>query len=231
MSLETKSVEGQEWRCVECRAQHIRSGRQQGQARGLFIDRFCRLIQCRIDLGGIGMIPGCGRAKLKTQLSAGRENENTSELPGITLDRGLSRPTSQRANRVSDQPRRRNLAMPTTKPRCAIRMQIGIHEQKALYLELFAKRLGEIPISISDDHDLDALISPRLHRVAQLRDLLTTEQSTKMAQEDQNDGPVLPQVAQPNGLVRCRIDQRDRRETGRNSHRDLLSGLASSTEF
>ena len=106
------------------------------------------------------MIPGCGRPKLKMQLSAGRENENTSKLPGITLDRGLSRPASQRTNRVSDQLRRRNLAMPSTKPRCAIRVQIGIHQQKSLYFELLAKRLGEAPISISYDHDFYALISP-----------------------------------------------------------------------
>jgi hypothetical protein len=231
MSLKSKSVEGQEWGRVECGTQYIRRGRQQRRPGRLFIDRFCRLVEGRIDLGGFGMIAGGGRAKLETQLPPTRKNEHTAELPGITLHGGLSCPASQRADRVSDQLRRRNLAMATTKTSSAIRMQIGIHEQKALYLELFAKRLGEIPISISYDHDLDALISPRLHRVAQLRDLLTTEQSTKMAQEDQNDGPVLPQVAQPNGLVRCRIDQRDRRETGRNSHRDLLSGLASSTEF
>jgi hypothetical protein len=225
MSLETKSVEGQEWGYVECRAQHIRSGRQQGQPRGLFNDRFCRLIQCRIDLGGIDMIPGCGRPKLKTQLSAGRENENTPELPGITLDSGLSRPASQRTNRVSDQLRRRYLTMPATKLRSAIRMQIGIHEQQALYLELLAKRLGEAPISISYDHDFGALISPRLHRVTQLRDLLTTEESTKVAQEDENDGPVLPEITQTDRVVRYRVDQSDRRETGRNSHGDLLAGV------
>jgi hypothetical protein len=127
------------------------------------------------------MISGSGRPKLKTQLSAWGENENTSKLPGITLDRGLSCPASQRTNRVSNQLRRRNFAKPTAKTRSAVRMQIGIHEQKALYLELLAKRLSEAPISISYDHDLDALISPRFHRVTQLRDLLTTEESAKVA--------------------------------------------------
>jgi hypothetical protein len=102
-------------------------------------------------------------------------------------------------------------------------MQIRVDEQEALYLEFLTKRLCKVPISIPHDDDFDALISPRLHRVTQLRDLLTTEQSTEVAQEDENNRLVLPQIAQTNWLVRCRIDQGDRREAGRTTHGHLLS--------
>ena len=71
-------------------------------------------------------------------------------------------------------------------------MQIGIDEQGALNVEFFAKDLGEIAVPISHDHHVDALLSPRSHRVTQLRDLLTTEESTEVAQEDEYDGPILP---------------------------------------
>ena len=89
-------------------------------------------------------------------------------------------------------------------------MKIGIDEQEALDLEFFSKRLGEISIPVSDDHDVDAPSSPCLHRVAQLHDLLTTEESTEMPEENENDDPVLPQIAQSNGHIRRRIDQCDR---------------------
>jgi len=170
------------------------------------------------------MIPSSRGPKLKTQITAWRKDENASKLPRIALHGGLPRPISQRTNRVSDQPRRGDLATPATKTGSAIRMQIGIHEQKALYPEFFSKRLGEAPIPIPDDHDSDALISPRLHRLTQLRDLLTTEESTKVAQENQNDGSVSPEIAHTDRLIRCRVDQCDRREASRTTQGDLLSG-------
>jgi hypothetical protein len=105
-------------------------------------------------------------------------------------------------------------------------MQVGIHEEQSLDLELLAKSFGKASISISHDHDFDALISPRSYRVAQLRNLFTTEKSTEVPQEDENDGLVLPQIAQADRAFRCRIDQRDRRETGRTTQVNLLSGGA-----
>ena len=65
--------------------------------------------------------------------------------------------------------------------------------------ELFAKGLCEAPVTVPDDHHFDATISPCLHRVTQLRNLLTAEESTKVTQEDQNDDTVLPEVAQADG--------------------------------
>jgi len=121
------------------------------------------------------MIPsGCG-SKLKPEISAGRKDEHTAELPGITLHGGLSCPASKCTNRISDQLRRSHLTTPAPKTRSPIRMQIGIDEQKALYFEFLTKRLCKVSVPVPHDHDFDALISPRLHRVTQLRDLLTTE--------------------------------------------------------
>ena len=148
------------------------------------------------------MAARCG-SKLEPEISARRKDEHTSELPGITLHGGLSCTASQGTNRISDQLRRSHLTTAAPKTRCAIRMQIGVDEQEALYLEFLTKRLCKVPISIPHDDDFDALISPRLHRVTQLRDLLTTEQSTEVAQEDENNRLALPQIAQTDWLVRC----------------------------
>jgi hypothetical protein len=40
-----------------------------------------------------------------------------------------------------------------------------------------------------------------LNRVAQLRNLLTAEESTEVAQEEEDDRSILPQVAEANGLI------------------------------
>jgi hypothetical protein len=91
--------------------------------------------------------------------------------------------------------------MSTSKTGSTIGMKIRIDEQQALDLELFTEILGEISIPVANDDDFDAERSPRLNRVAQLRNLLTAEESTEVAQEDEDDRSILPQVAEANGLI------------------------------
>jgi len=221
--LETYSVEGQEGGRIERRAQGIQRRGQYRRRWNFLVDRFGRLLERRLDLGRVGMISCDGRAMLETQLAARCKNEDATELPSVSLYRRLTSATSQRTNRIPDQLGRRHLATPAPETRRAVGMQIGVDEQSPLDLEFFAKRQSKIAVSVSHDHDVDILSRPRLHRVTQLRDLLTAKESTEVAQEDQNDRPVPPEVAKANGFTGIGIDQCDRRETSRTTQGILPS--------
>ena len=97
-------------------------------------------------------------------------------------------------------------------------MQVGIDEEAPLPLEVLAERLGEGPVAVADDDDLDALRAPGPHPVAQLRDLLTAEESAEVSEEDQDGRPVPPEIAQPDGLVGRGVDERDGREARGSAH-------------
>jgi hypothetical protein len=199
VSLESEAVKGQEWRCIECRPQGIERRRKQRRALCLFVDRLGGLFERRFDVVGIRVVPRHCRAMLETQFAARPEDQHATQLPSIALHGCLARPTSQSTNRISDQLRRRHLATPTPKLRRSVGMQVRVDEQMTFDFELFAKGLREAAITVPDDHHFDAPISPCLHRVTQLRNLLTAEESTKVTQEDQNDDTVLPEVAQADG--------------------------------
>ncbi len=138
------------------------------------------------------MVPGGRRAKLKTKVPARGKDEDTPELPGIALDGILSRAGSQGPDRVPDQLRRREFPTTPSKSRRSIGVELRIDEQQTLEFEFRAEILGEAAGAVSNDHDFDALVAPGFDRVTQLRDLLTTEESTEMSQEDQHDHSVLP---------------------------------------
>jgi hypothetical protein len=97
----------------------------------------------------------------------------------------------------------------------AIGVKIRVDQQSPFDLELFAKVLCEFSVSIPNDDDFDSLATPGLHRVTQLRDLLTTKESTEMPQKEQDDSTGLPQIAETDGQIGRGIDQGDRREAGR----------------
>ncbi len=105
-------------------------------------------------------------------------------------------------------------------------MKIRIDQEPSFNFEFLPKVFGEISITVSHDDDIDTLIPPRSHRVAQLRELFSTEESTEMTKKDENDAPALPQLAEANGAISRRVDQCDRCQSGRGTHVNLLSGLA-----
>jgi hypothetical protein len=111
----------------------------------------------------------------------------------------------------------------------AIGVKIRVDQQSPFDLELFAKVLCEFSVSIPNDDDFDSLATPGLHRVTQLRDLLTTKESTEMPQKEQDDSTGLPQIAETDGQIGRGIDQGDRREAGRATQSVFLLGRATTT--
>ena len=148
------------------------------------------------------MVTGRLGAILKKQIAPRCQHEHTAELPWVTQHSTGARSFAQRAKGISDQLWGSNLAMSTSKAGRAISMEVRINEQQALDLEFLSEILCEISVPVADDDDFDTERSPRLNRVTQLRNLLTAEESTEVAQEDEDDRSILPQVAEANGLVR-----------------------------
>ena len=71
--------------------------------------------------------------------------------------------------------------------------------------------------AVADDDELGPPLSNLVDLVAQLRDLLTTEQSAEVADEHQDDWPLLPELSEPFSVPRP-IGELDTRELACDSH-------------
>ena len=75
---------------------------------------------------------------------------------------------------------------------CAISRALLVHQQRKRDTRLFAKRAGIGLVSEPNRGQARALLQESLFVIAQLRDILTAEDSSVMAQEDDDRGVLFP---------------------------------------
>ena len=80
-------------------------------------------------------------------------------------------------------------------------LQPRIGEQTERHPLFFVKALRLLRRSVADRDQLGAGLRDLACGVAQLRDLLLAEQSPEVTQEHENDGRLLPEIAEPDGLA------------------------------
>jgi hypothetical protein len=154
------------------------------------------------------------------QVPVAPDHEHASELPGVSLDRALARSSAERPKRVPRQAWRESLDATAPEASRAIGPQLGVHEQRAVELVVLPEGGGEVRGSVSHDDEFRAAAANPVDPVAQLRDLLTAEQSAEVSDEDEDDRLVFPQGAQADGLPRP-VAQFDSREPSREPRRPL----------
>lgn len=91
------------------------------------------------------------------------------------------------------EPGRQQLYATAPKSRGTIRTKLRIHEDRAVEREVLPERGCKVRRAVADDDQLRSSSPNLVDAVAQLRDLLPAEQSAEMADEDQDDRPVLPE--------------------------------------
>ena len=166
----------------------------------LFLDRFAASsVERRQDLVDRRVVPRLAAHVAIGQLPVRPDHEDAAELPGVSLDRALARAGAQCAERVPRQARRQDLDATAPQPGRAIGAQLGIHEQRAVELEVLAKGCGKVRRPVSDDDQLGSASANLVDPVAQLRDLLAAEQSAEVADEDEHDRSLPPERAEPLG--------------------------------
>jgi hypothetical protein len=139
------------------------------------------------------MVSGFAAQVAVAQVSAGTDHEHAAELPGISLDIGLAGSRAESPQGVERESRRKQLD-PTSPEACgAIRAELGIYQDRTVELEVLSKGCGKVLGSIPDNDELGTPSANLVDPVAQLRDLLTTEQSAEVADEDEHDRLLLPE--------------------------------------
>jgi hypothetical protein len=122
------------------------------------------------------------------------------------------------------QARRKHLDSTAPQARGAVGAQLRIHQERAVELEVFAKGGRKICGAVANDDEVGSPRSNLVDLVAQLRDLLTTEQSSEVADEDEDNWLLLPVLRQRSGFPRP-IGKLDPRQPARDSHDGSLSSL------
>jgi hypothetical protein len=79
--------------------------------------------------------------------------------------------------------------------------QLRVHQERAVELEVLTKRDGKVLGTVPNDDELGTPSTDLVDLVAQLRDLLTTEQSAEVADEDEDDRLLLPERFQTYALA------------------------------
>ena len=141
-------------------------------------------------------VVACNLADMRIRDRVARpDDKHATELPWVAVNAGLTGARAQRPRSVDEQSRREQLQVSSTQPRSAVRAQRGVNEHRAIQPELLAEPSREQCGSISDDDKLCAAFADRVDRVAQLRDLLTAEQSTEVSDESEDDRTFGPERA------------------------------------
>ena len=125
-------------------------------------------------------------------VSARSYHEHAPELPDISLRAGRAKARAQRAQCSEWQIWRKQFDPSASEARGAIGAQLRIHQERAVEFEVFSKGGSKMYGAVANDYELGPTCSNLFDLVAQLRDLLTTEQSTEVADEDENDRLFFP---------------------------------------
>jgi hypothetical protein len=142
------------------------------------------------------MVPGLAAYVSVGQVSARTDHEYSPKLPGISLDTGLPRARPESSQGIKRKPRREQLDTTASETCGAIGAKLRIHEKRAVQLEVLTERGGKVRSPVSDDDRLSPSSSNIAYVVAQLRDLLTAKQSTKVTDENQNDRTFFPELSE-----------------------------------
>lgn len=122
------------------------------------------------------------------------ENEAPAQLEGILAETMLlvaASPCPRSGHGVVTAKEMKDGAR--SQARRAIRLASLIDQEREGDAGLLAKDLCVVPVAQADGRKTRAFFSKRLLALAQLRDVLTAENSTVVSQEYENDGPVGPQ--------------------------------------
>jgi hypothetical protein len=138
------------------------------------------------------MVSGITAHVAVRHVPAGPYHEHAPELPDISLRAGRAKARAQRAQCSEWQIRRKRLNPSASEACGAIGAQLRIHQERAVEFEVFAKCGSKIHGAVANDYEFGSTRSNLADLVAQLHDLLTTEQSTEVADEDENDRLFFP---------------------------------------
>lgn len=130
------------------------------------------------------------------------DHKHATELPRVAVNAGLAGTGSQCPRPIDEQSRREQLEVSATQSRGPVRTQRRVDEHRAVQPELVAEPSREKRGAVSDDGKLCPAFADFVDRVAQLRDLLTAEQSTEVSDESENDRTFGPERAETLGLRR-----------------------------
>jgi len=123
-------------------------------------------------------------------------HKGTAKLPGITLYACLPEPLSEGPDSVPCGLQVYSIQDPAFQPSGTVCSHGGIDEQWERDVLVLSEGLGMLWPAIADNDKFSAKGTDCVYHVAQLRDLLTAEQSPKMAYKDENNRPFLPETTQ-----------------------------------
>jgi len=121
--------------------------------------------------------------------------KRTAKLPGIALYAYLSESFSKGPHCVSCGPQVYSVKDPALQTSGTVCCHGGVHEQRERDVPVFLEGFGMLWPAIADNYKFSTKGADGVYHVAQLRDLLTAEQSPKVPYEDENNRPVLPEMA------------------------------------
>ena len=153
------------------------------------------------------MIPRLPAAVLVEKVPAWPHHKDPAELPGITLDRILPIAGLQGASRVGENSRGEDLGPTTPETGRTVGDQVGVDENRARHIQIFAEGLRKLGRAVPDNHQRGSAGFDLFDSVAQLRDLLSAKQSAEVPHKEENGGSGLPETIESvalSGIVQKR---------------------------
>ena len=129
-------------------------------------------------------------------------HKHPAQLPGIPLKLPLPEPFSQGPHAVPNHPKVHRIRYTSLQACGSVRMHFRIDQQGKVQVLLVPKIRRVFGPSVADDHEVRTEFPYPCHHVAQLRNLLAAEQSPEVPDEDQNNGSILPESPEGNGVSR-----------------------------
>lgn len=155
----------------------------------------------------------------------GTENKHSALLPGIALEALLAKPFFKRPEPAAGSFERERGADAAFELGFGVGFAFRVGQEGEIEVLLVAKIRRLVRTSTAHHHQLCPLVANLFHRAAQLRDLLTAEQSPEMADEDENGGTFLPEATKADRLIVRGADFEEGEmgsEVGSWGHRRLL---------
>lgn len=142
------------------------------------------------------MIPGLPRDVGEAHVAPGVKDEDAALLPGISLGCPLSVSPAPSAKATLQDTQSDDCLEAAPQARRGEGFELGIEEQGKLDGPLFSKVASLLAATAADGHQARPSGANLGLDAAQLRDLLTAEQSAEMTQEDKHQGPLTPKLSE-----------------------------------
>ena len=173
---------------------------------GFLLNRL-RAFQRSKKTRGVRVIPRLAAAIVVEKVPAWPHHKDPAELPGITLDRILPIAGLQGASRVGENSRGQDFGPTTPKTSRTVAEQVGVDENRARHIQIFAKGLRKLGRPVPDNYQRGSAGFDLFDSVAQLRDLLSAKQSAEVPHKEENGGSGLPETIESvalSGIVQKR---------------------------